>query len=790
MSEGSTAAVNDAGINSATQPPAGSNQVPKPLPDTSSNPPTNDRNRLWKRYQEEAAAYDAHFLEKHNKSLDLVVLCAGLFSAVTGSFIIYLQPSLSQDPNEATQALLKIIILQLARNTTLTNIQPPTWEGPSESVIWTQSLLYASLGCFFFGVVGAYSGKHWLGQYRKDHVWRNMDEWRRSRQEKLDAIHDWHVPTVLGLLPALLLVGILLLGAAMTTMLWSQPKKIAIVVTVMFAVGALAGILMFILSVANPKCPYSTPISEASRRIIMSQISRLKEARTRWRRWRRAHPSKRKLFSACVDHVLDQLSKMFTRVQVFVFRYYAAQGSRKRARRETFESLRPIGHEYLDAVDQERDAPSVIWILANSTDPYSTFIAALPTVQEFRWPAKGYDLTHIFHRFIYALNGTFSHRGQDFRPCLNPKKEDTAVTLSKAILCLSYAIPTERLTKNVVCGAATLSEVKVGEDLEFLLAEICNRFGIQGSLFREPSQRVPDNLLPWASYFILHKLCNSDRNQLSKELLDQAIDIGTRTLEIRPLPPPRTIANALMAIAIVLGTDESTDHILMVDKSWGTTALINHILKKVKGYLDADHHPLPSGPPRDMMMYSSKVIGPLFKLWEENTRDAFQAVDVGTYYVLGTLTPTVVQKAKSLLRAPALWMSDEAYKVFWSGKVGQLAGGKHHPTMHNVLLRTILLPTWEEVKREEAQFDLGTIKAIARLTIECIDIDRWRPSSNALGAKLRDAVEGAYQRTVGQPGTCDIAVDEKSHPKAVVRVLNALLQLEDTAVIEPAKAID
>lgn len=467
--------------------------------------------------------------------------------------------------------MLKIIILQTAGNFTLTNIQTPTWEGPPESIIGTQSLLYASLGCFFFGVVGAYSGKHWLGQYRKDGVRRNMDEWRRSRQRKLDAMHRWHLPMVLGLLPALLLVGILLLGAAMTTMLWSQPKKIAIVVTVMFAVGALAGILIFILSVAIPECPYSTPISEASRRILKSRISRLKEARTRWNSWRRTHPNKRKLFSAFADYVLDQLLRMFTRVQAFVFRDSPplAQGSSKHVKEEQFETLRRFGDAYWDAFDHERDVPSVIWILANAADPYSTLISALPVVQEFRWPASGYDLTQIFHHFIYALNGMFSHRSQDFRPCLDPKKEDTAVAVSKAILCLSYAIPTERLTSNPLCGAAKLSEVKVGEDLQFLLAEMCNRFGIQGPRHprvRERSQRVPDRLLPWASYFVLHKLCNSDRNQLSKELLDQAIDVGTRTLEIRPLPPPRTIANALMAIAVVLGTDEITDVILMMDK--------------------------------------------------------------------------------------------------------------------------------------------------------------------------------------------------------------------------------
>ncbi|KAG8943094.1 hypothetical protein FRC00_011359 [Tulasnella sp. 408] len=378
----------------------------------------------------------------------------------------------------------------------------------------------------------------------------------------------------------------------------------------------------------------------------------------------------------------------------------------------------------------------------------------------------------------------FSHRSQDFRLQLDRTKEDTAVALSKAILCLSYSIPAEQLRKKLLCGAVARSDVEVGEKLEFLLGEICDRFGIRGQLSRQPIDRVPDSLLPWASYFILQKLCNADRDDWSKQLLDQAIDVGTRTLEIRPLVPRPTIANALIAIAIALGTDEARENTLMVDKSWAITPLTNHICKRVKQQLDIDDLSFSAVLNTDIVLYSRRTVEALLKLWEEKTVVPIQSVS--SCYMLGTLTPKVVQRSRLRLGNSATWESDKGYEALWSRDVEELVGGEHTPAVHGVLLPLILLPMWEEVHQDRTHFDLKFVKMAARLTIERMDVANGRTPSNVFMTRLWTAVGGAYNKIVGEAYTSG----ERDAKKAITQILDALSRHEEPVSGRNAIAVD
>ncbi|KAG9047229.1 hypothetical protein FS837_002751 [Tulasnella sp. UAMH 9824] len=724
-------------------------QPPRQQQAASTSLPTNERDRFWKHYQQEAAVYDANFLEKHNRSLDVVLIFSGLFSAVTTAFIIYLHPSLSQDPEETTQNLLKILISQHGNASAITDLplDISTWTGPSVSAVATLTLLYISLMGCSFTVAGAMLGKYWLGQYGKDDVRGNTEEWRRSRQRKLDAIHAWHLPTVLGLLPTLLIFFLVLFGVAIITMLWDQQRFIAIVR----------------FQIARTRHPYPTyHVVSSSPSFAESEIPETAGAN-----YEKLTQKQGSSFRSTV----------VTFVRPFIWRVFGSAYS-KPSSPQVFESLLRSGQPYWDAIDQERDGPSVVWLMTNSTDPYFTLISALPIVQEFRWPSS-YDLTQIFQHFIFALNGMFSHGSQDFRMQLDHTKEDTAVALSKAILCL-----TDQLRKKLLCGAVVRLEVEVGEKLQFLLGEICDRFGIQGQFSRQPIDQVPDSLLPWATYFILQKLCNADRDNWSKRLLDQAIDVGTRTLVIRPLVPRHTIANALVAIAVALGTDETKENILMVDKSWAITPLINHTCKRVKQQLDTDDLSFSAMSNTDIVLYSRKTAEALLKLWELKTVVAIHSVS--SCYMLGALTPKVVQRSRLRLGNPATWESDKEYETLWARDVEELVSGEPTAAVHGVLLPLILLPMWEEVHQDRAHFDLKFVKMAARLTIECMDVGNGRTPSNAFMTRLWAAVGGAYYKIVGE----DYTSGERDAKKAVTQILDALSRHEEPVSGRNAIAVD
>ncbi|KIJ61572.1 hypothetical protein HYDPIDRAFT_56549, partial [Hydnomerulius pinastri MD-312] len=62
--------------------------------------------QFWATYAKEASEYDTEFLEKYKNDMDIVLIFAGLFSAVATTFIAAMQPTLSPDPSDTTNALL------------------------------------------------------------------------------------------------------------------------------------------------------------------------------------------------------------------------------------------------------------------------------------------------------------------------------------------------------------------------------------------------------------------------------------------------------------------------------------------------------------------------------------------------------------------------------------------------------------------------------------------------------------------------------------------------------------
>ncbi|KIO15278.1 hypothetical protein M407DRAFT_35189 [Tulasnella calospora MUT 4182] len=60
----------------------------------------DDRAVFWKMYEREPSSYDNEFLEKYHNSLDIVLIFAGLFSAINTSFLNSPQGDLNPNPNQ------------------------------------------------------------------------------------------------------------------------------------------------------------------------------------------------------------------------------------------------------------------------------------------------------------------------------------------------------------------------------------------------------------------------------------------------------------------------------------------------------------------------------------------------------------------------------------------------------------------------------------------------------------------------------------------------------------------
>ncbi|KAH7911664.1 hypothetical protein BJ138DRAFT_990385, partial [Hygrophoropsis aurantiaca] len=122
----------------------------------------DNRSRLWATYRREAKEFDDEFLEKYRDDMDIVLIFAGLFSAVSTTFITSMQSSLSPDPTATTNTLLMRLVQ--ATNTSAfagQDLELPLWNGPGSTVIWSQSLIYASLATSLLAALGAVLGKQW-----------------------------------------------------------------------------------------------------------------------------------------------------------------------------------------------------------------------------------------------------------------------------------------------------------------------------------------------------------------------------------------------------------------------------------------------------------------------------------------------------------------------------------------------------------------------------------------------------------------------------------------------------
>ncbi|THH26330.1 hypothetical protein EUX98_g7859 [Antrodiella citrinella] len=227
---------------------------------------------LWSRYKTLADEYDKDLVERYREDMETSSIFAGLFSAVVATVAGMTLPTLSADPNLKTQVVLQAILHSL--DPTAGNpaevASSVAWNGPSISVLWVQSLLYASLTCSLFAALGSVMGRQWLGKYSSVGEHGTLEDRCKERQRKFDALQTWHFFTVLEAIPVLLQASLLLFGLGLSAYMWSQTVVVAAVLIAMNGVGALAYFWLIKSSAQYPDCPFYSPLSSRLRSAVNS----------------------------------------------------------------------------------------------------------------------------------------------------------------------------------------------------------------------------------------------------------------------------------------------------------------------------------------------------------------------------------------------------------------------------------------------------------------------------------------------------------------------------------------
>ncbi|KIK40242.1 hypothetical protein CY34DRAFT_60415, partial [Suillus luteus UH-Slu-Lm8-n1] len=126
----------------------------------------DNRSRFWRVYKRVAEEYDGEFLERYTSDMDIVLVFSGLFSAVSTSFVVAMQSSLSPNPIDTTNTLIaQLVQIGLGNLAAVPTVPASTWS-PSTMTLRIQMIAYTSLSMSLLAAFGAVLGKQWLGYYK------------------------------------------------------------------------------------------------------------------------------------------------------------------------------------------------------------------------------------------------------------------------------------------------------------------------------------------------------------------------------------------------------------------------------------------------------------------------------------------------------------------------------------------------------------------------------------------------------------------------------------------------
>ncbi|KAJ3710830.1 hypothetical protein C8R42DRAFT_561236, partial [Lentinula raphanica] len=169
--------------------------------------------RVWWVYNDEAAVFDADMIEGLGGSLDVLLIFAGLFSAVLTTFVVQTSQALSVNAATTSTSYLKEISTILRANGNISTIsQIPatnTIFTPATGDIWVNGLWFISLTIALSVALVAVLAKQWLYQYTSIITGTPRDR-AIIRQFRFDGLQAWRVPAIIGLLPILLHFSLIL----------------------------------------------------------------------------------------------------------------------------------------------------------------------------------------------------------------------------------------------------------------------------------------------------------------------------------------------------------------------------------------------------------------------------------------------------------------------------------------------------------------------------------------------------------------------------------------------------
>ncbi|SJK98039.1 uncharacterized protein ARMOST_01295 [Armillaria ostoyae] len=201
--------------------------------------------RVWRTYLEECVPFDIEMVEGWRDGLDVLLVFAGLFSAVVTTFVAQTSQSLQVDYGQVTASLLieLINVQRSASNGSLVNDVP---QCPTRGLA---TALFAVLT------------KQWIHEYMSVPSGTPRDRCR-MRQFRYMGLQQWGVAFIIGILPVLMSASLAVFLVGLVLFIVPLRVPIAGVVGAITFISFSAYIVTNFLPILYPSCPYKTPLSQ------------------------------------------------------------------------------------------------------------------------------------------------------------------------------------------------------------------------------------------------------------------------------------------------------------------------------------------------------------------------------------------------------------------------------------------------------------------------------------------------------------------------------------------------
>ncbi|KAK0188615.1 hypothetical protein F5146DRAFT_877256, partial [Armillaria mellea] len=177
--------------------------------------------RVWRTYEDESRSHDANIVEESRDNVDVLLVFAGLFSAVVTTIVAQTYQSLQADYAAMSASLLfELVLVQraIANGSSVDAIpasplNPRIGFVPTTTDVWVNGLLFTSLFLSLTTALVAVLVKQWLHHYVALPSGTPRDR-SFTRQFRYAGFQKWHVQVIIGLLPVLmhLALAIFLVG--------------------------------------------------------------------------------------------------------------------------------------------------------------------------------------------------------------------------------------------------------------------------------------------------------------------------------------------------------------------------------------------------------------------------------------------------------------------------------------------------------------------------------------------------------------------------------------------------